>query len=124
MRTEYVLETKTERVAYPVAMTNIIVANEVERFARYVEKTLLDCDYDFPEFSTLSITGGGIVNIRGAMAIISKYLHREVGEVMPSQPLLNRPQLSSAIGLIDMVLRSDMPYEGFVSRIKRWFSRR
>lgn len=124
MRTEYVIETKTERLTYPVAMTNSIVASELERFARYVEKTLLICDYEFPEFMPLSVTGNGLVSIRGAVEGLSKLLHRDVEEIMPSQPLLNRPQLSSSLGLIDMVLRSETPYEGLVGRIKRWFSRR
>ncbi len=124
MQTEYVVETRTERITYPVAMTNSIVASELERFARYIEKTLAVCDYDYPEFLPLSITGGGIINIRGATEKLSEILQREVCEVMPSQPLLNRPQMSSALGLIDMVLRSEQPYEGIIGRIKRWFSRR
>ncbi len=124
MQTEYVVETRTERITYPVAMTNSIVENEIERFARYIDKTLAVCDYDYPEFIPLSITGGGLIKIRGASEKLSEFLEREVEEAMPSQPLLNRPQLSSALGLIDMVLRSEQPYESVFGRIKRWFSRR
>ncbi|MDE7464037.1 MAG: hypothetical protein K2M48_03315, partial [Clostridiales bacterium] len=124
MKTEYVVETKSERISYPVAMTNSIVDEEIKRFARYVDKTLKICDYDYPEFLPLSVTGGGLVHIRGAVERLSNLLECDVQEVMPSQPLLNRPQLSSALGLIDMVLRSDIPYEGLVGKLRRWFSRR
>ncbi len=124
MQTEYAVETKSERVTYPVAMTNSIVEAEVERFSRYVKKTLMLCNYDYPEFTPLSITGGGLAHIRGAVERLSQILGHEVEKVMPIQPLLDRPQLSSALGLIDMVLRSEMQYEGFIGKIRRWLSRR
>lgn len=124
MQTEYAVETKAARITYPVAMTNSIVESEIDRFARYVEKTLRICDYDYPEFTPLSITGGGLVHIRGAIQRVSKLLEREVEEVAPTQPLFNRPQHSSALGLLDMVLRSEMQYDGLLGRIRRWFARR
>ncbi len=124
MQTEYKVETKTETRTYPVAMTNSIVEGEIERFARYIEKTFALCDYDYPEFIPLSVTGAGLITIRGATEYLSRCLHREVEAVKPEQPLLDRPQLSSALGLIDMVLTSEMPYTGFLGKIRRMFAHR
>lgn len=124
LKKEYVIEDKNETREYPVAMTNAVVENEIERFSKYVKKTFSVCDYEFPEFTPLSVTGGGLVHIRGAVQCLSRSLDRDVDPLKPVQPLLDRPQLSSALGLMDMVLNGEMPYTGFVGKIRRWLSRR
>lgn len=124
MQTQYIVEYKTERHMYPIAMVNSIVAGEIDRFCKYVQKVFKICDYEYPEFLTLSITGGGLVKIRGAIEYVKEQLGREVEQKKPTQPLLDKPQLSSALGTMDMVLNGETPYVGFFGKIKRLFTRR
>lgn len=125
MQTEYEVELDNEIRTYDVSEVNVIVRLEIERFARYIEKALKSCDYDYPEFTPLSITGGGLNYIRGAAEYLSECLNREVNAVQPSLPMLDRPQLSSALGLLDMVLTSELPSGGgLIERFRRWLSKR
>lgn len=124
--TEYVVEINGERHTYPITMTNEIVINELNKFCKYVEKTFSICDYEYPEFIALSITGGGLVNIRGAIEYVKERLGRDVEIKTSKQPLLNgKPNLTSALGLMDYIfLSGEMPNEGIIERIKRFFIRR
>ncbi len=125
MQTEYEVELDNDIRTYDVAEVNVIVRLEIERFARYIEKALKSCDYDYPEFTPLSITGGGLNYIRGAAEYLSECLNREVNAVQPSLPMLDRPQLSSALGLLDMVFTSELPSGGgLIERFRRWLSTR
>ena len=125
MQTEYEVELDNDIRTYDVAEVNVIVRLEIERFARYIEKALKSCDYDYPEFTPLSITGGGLNYIRGAAEYLSECLNREVNAVQPSLPMLDRPQLSSALGLLDMVFTSELPSGGgLIERFRRWLSKR
>ncbi|MCH5165462.1 MAG: hypothetical protein J1G01_03570 [Clostridiales bacterium] len=124
MQTEYEVEIDNEIKTFDVSQTNLIVRLEIERLARYIEKALKNCDYDYPEFTPLSITGGGLNYIRGAAEYLSECLNREVNRVESSLPMLDRPQLSSALGLLDMVLSSEQPPSGLIDRFRRWLSKR
>lgn len=125
IKKEYSVDTNNETYLYPVEDTNDIVRNEIERLARYIYKALKSCDYDYPDITPLSVTGGGIYHIRGAAEYLSDCINREVELVKPSLPLLERPQLSSALGLMDMVLSSEANNSsGLVNKFKRWLSKR
>lgn len=124
IQTEYEVEIDNEMFTFPVAEVNVLVRLEIERLARYITKALKACDYAYPEYTPLSITGGGINHIRGAAEYLSECLNREVNAVKPSLPMLDRPQLSSALGLLDMVLSNDLPTVGLFDKIRSWLSRR
>lgn len=124
LQTEYEVEIDNELHAYPVADVNIAVRLEIERLARYISKALKSCDYEYPEFTPLSVTGGGLNHIRGAAEYLAECLNREVNTVKPTLPMLDRPQLSAALGLLDMVLANDMPSGGLLDRMRRRFSKR
>ncbi len=124
VQTEYFVE--IDNYTYPpfnVAEVNEIVEAEISVFARYVEKALKQCDYEYPDFLPLSVTGGGLL-FRGATEFLRMCLGRDVETVKPQLPLFDRPQLSSALGLMDMVLSSEGQYVGVIGKIKRWFNRR
>lgn len=123
VRTEYKVEAGGEEASFDMAAVNNIVEAELMLFARYIDRALSDCDYEFPEFTALSVTGGGL-NIRGATEFVSKCLNRDVEMVKPAQPLWDKPQLSSALGLMDMVLTSEAEFSGFFGKLRRWAYRR
>ena len=124
VRTEYEIEVNNEIKRFDVSETNTVVRLEIERFARYVAKALKYCDYDYPEYTPLSVTGGGLGTIRGATEYLAECLNRETEAVKPLQPMLERPQLSAALGVLNMVLLSGPQGIGFFGRMRRFFSKK
>ena len=124
VQTEYEVEVDNEIKRFDVAETNLIVRLEIESFARYIQKALKQCRYEYPEYTPLSITGGGLCTMRGAVEYLSECLAREVDSVKPMQPMLDSAQLSSALGIINMVLLSNPSDGGMINRFKRWFKRK
>ncbi|MCH5155248.1 MAG: hypothetical protein J1F69_01445 [Clostridiales bacterium] len=124
VQTEYEIEVNNEIKRFDVAETNLVVRLEIESFARYVQKALKMCGYDYPEYTPLSVTGGGLMTMRGAVEYLSECLAHEVEAVKPIQPMLDSPQLQSALGILNMVLLSNPIDGGMINRFKRWFSKR
>ena len=120
---EYSIEVNNETLTFPVDKVNDVVRDEIALFAMFVEKALKSCDYDYPEFTALSITGGGL-NIRGAAEYISDIIGRDVEFIKPSLPIFENPQMSAALGLMDMVLIGEMPYTGLIGKFRRWINKR
>ncbi len=124
LQTEYEIEVDKEIKRFSVAETNKIAEQEIRRFAEYVRKALKYCEYDYPDYTPLSITGGGLGTIRGAEAYLIKCLGREVEFVKPAQPMMDSAQLSSALGIMNMVLLCGGDDGRLLDRFKRWFSKR
>lgn len=121
--TEYKVESRNESLSFPVEQVNAVVIDEIELLARFVDKALKYCDYDYPDFTALSVTGGGL-NIRGATEYLSDCIGRETEFVKPRLPIFDNPQMSSALGLMDMVLIGEMPYTGLIGKFRRWINKR
>jgi len=124
LQTQYEVEIQNEICTYGVAEVNNAVRLEIERLGRYILKALKNCDYEYPAYTPLSITGGGLNHIRGAAEYLSEYINREVNTVKPSLPMLDRPQFSASLGLLDMVLTNDMPSNSLFDKMRRWLSKR
>ncbi|MDE6029395.1 MAG: pilus assembly protein PilM [Clostridiales bacterium] len=124
VQTEYELEVGGEIRRFDVAETNLTVRLEIEQLARYIKKALKQCNYDYPEYIPLSVTGGGIIPMRGAIEYLSECLAHDTEAVKPSQPMLDSAPLSSALGILNMVLLSNPVDDGVIKRFKRWFSKR
>jgi len=60
--------------------------------------------YVLPEYVSLMITGGGITHIRGAKEHVSSRLDTIVEIVVPQVPLLDEPEQSSTLSLLDLAL--------------------
>ena len=124
VQTEYEIEVDNDAKRFDVAETNLVVRLEIERFARYIQKALKMCQYDYPDYTPLSVTGGGLCTMRGAIEYLSECLAHEAEAVKPLQPMLDSAQLSSALGIMNMVLLSNPASGGMINRFKRWFSKR
>lgn len=122
-RTEYEIEINNEIKRFDVAETNSTVQLEIEVLARYIQKSLKSSGYAYPEYVPISVTGGGIITMRGATEYLSECLGHEAVAVKPEQPMLDSPHLSSEIGVLSMVLNSS-PLDGVMDRLKRWFQKR
>ena len=92
---------------YSAKATNEIVADRIEMICDYIQRCLDGCMYDLPDFLPIHITGGGFNFIRGVKSVITKKLKRKVAIVAPNLPNANRPDYSSEIGLLNLVLNYD-----------------
>lgn len=84
--------------------TNQIVEGRMDMIADYILKCLERCDFEYPEYIPLYLTGGGINYIKGARDYLSRKIGRRVELVAPNLPHISRPDYSSEIGLLDLVL--------------------
>ena len=91
---------------YSAKATNEIVEDRVDMIATYINKCLDRCDFEFPDYIPVNITGGGLNYLRGVKEYLSRKLGRRVELVAPSLPHVNMPDFSSEIGLMDLALEN------------------
>jgi cell division protein FtsA len=106
---------RDEAKTFPADVVNEIVMSRINTMAKTISKCLNMCGYDYPDFIPYHLTGGGLSYVKGARDYLSKQLKKPVELIAPSLPQFNRPHLSSAIGLLNMVL------EGAPQKIKKGF---
>lgn len=82
-------------------LSNDIAEDRISVICDYILKCLERCEYEFPEYLPLYLTGGGVNFIKGASKIISQRLGRRVELVSPKFPHNSRPDYSSEIGLLN-----------------------
>ncbi len=92
---------------YSAKATNEIVTDRIEMICDYIEKCLQNCNYDLPEFLPIHVTGGGFNFIRGVKFVLSNKLKRQVEIISPNLPNVNRPDYSSEVGLLNLILNYD-----------------
>jgi len=90
----------------PVAAetANLITEERIMMIGDYIERCLERCEFDFPEYIPVYLTGGGLNFIKGARDVLSKKLGRKVELIAPTLPHTNRPDYSSEIGVLDLAL--------------------
>ena len=83
---------------------NEVATKVIKTIGRNVEKALAKCNYSFPDYIPISITGGGIAFIRGAKDLLCDTLAKSVEIVAPQMPLAEKVNLSTAWGLMDYAI--------------------
>lgn len=89
---------------YSAKATNEITEARIEIIASYIQKCLSRCDYEFPEYLPIYITGGGVSYIKGVKDFLARKLGRKVQIISPGLAHSERPDLSSEISLLDMAI--------------------
>lgn len=106
------------------SLVNEIVIHRVFVIGKMVEKCLEMCKYETPDYIPHSLTGGGISYIRGAKDVLSQKLGRNVEVVTPRLPQVNKPDMSSSWGLLDMAIKNDVPVKmSFFEKISALFKK-
>lgn len=106
------------------SLVNEIVIHRVFVIGKMVEKCLEMCKYETPDYIPYSLTGGGISYIRGAKDVLSQKLDRNVEVVTPRLPQVNKPDMSSSWGLLDMAIKNDVPVKmSFFEKISALFKK-
>ncbi len=89
---------------YSAKATNQIVEDRVDMIASYIIRCLDRCEFEYPAYIPIYLTGGGLNYIRGIKDYLSRKLGRRVELAQPSLPHANRPDYSSEIGLLDLAI--------------------
>ena len=89
---------------YSAKAVNEIAEARIEVIANYIQKCIDKCEYEFPDYLPLYVTGGGLCYIKGIKDLLSKKLGRKVEIVAPGLAQNNRPDYSSEISLLDVAL--------------------
>ncbi len=81
-----------------------VIRASLDELCENVSQALEESGYVIPEYVPLLITGGGISYIRGAKEHVSDRLCSAVAIVSPKVPLMNKPEESSLLSLLDLAL--------------------
>ena len=90
--------------AIDAPMANSITEERIKMIGDYIQRCIDRCEFDFPEYIPVHLTGGGLNFMKGAKEVLSKKLGRKVELVAPTLPHTNRPDFSSEIGVLDLAL--------------------
>lgn len=115
----YEITDRDTRIPFPAKTVNEIVMERIKIMATTIEKCLSQCAYEYPNYIPYHLTGGGLSYLKGARDYLSKRLNKPVEIIAPSLPPFARPNLSTSIGLMDMML-NEQPVakkKGFFGRI-------
>ena len=106
------------------SLVNEIVIHRLFVIGKMIEKCLDMCKYETPDYVPYSLTGGGISYIRGAKDVLSQKLGRNVEIVTPKLPQVNKPDMSSSWGLLDMAIKNDEPVKmSFFEKLAAFFKK-
>lgn len=64
------------------------------------------CNYEYPDYLPIYLTGGGLNYLRGIRDYLSRKLGRRIELINPTLPQISKPDFSSEIGLLDMALQN------------------
>lgn len=116
---EYEVDGKKGLIRFSASDVNDVVSARIMHIATMVKKCLGMSNYKYPAHIPVSLTGGGVSFIKGAKDIFANTLERDVEIVAPPFPGVNKPNLSSAWGLLDTAIKNDeqTAKKGFFARL-------
>ncbi len=102
-----------------------IVECRIEEIAKNILKCLNACEYEYPHYIPVSLTGGGLCYLKGAKDLLAKYIGKNVEIVVPPIPQLNKPHNSSSVSLLDIALKQEKLKKptGFFAKLKAFINR-
>jgi cell division protein FtsA len=100
----YEITVKDARATFPAAKVNEIASDRIKMIADVVNRCLLLKESDYPKYIPLHLTGGGLAYIKGGKELLAKLINKPVELVTSNQPMLNRPYLSSPLGVLNMAI--------------------
>jgi len=89
---------------FSAVATNKIASERIDMIAEYIVKCLDRCEFEYPEYIPLYLTGGGLNYVKGIRDYLSRRIGRKVELVAPNLPHVSKPDMSSEIGLLDLAL--------------------
>lgn len=100
----YEIQGKEYISPFSAVAANQIAEDRIDMICSYILKCLARCEFEFPEYIPIYLTGGGLNYIKGIKDVMSRRLGRRVELVQPSIPNISRPDFSSEIGVLDFAI--------------------
>jgi len=88
-------------------IANAVVSSRVTQIAKMVGKCLDSCKFEYPDYVPILLTGGGLCYLKGARDLVSKVLGKDTRVIAPPVPQLDKPHVSSLLGLLDVALKQN-----------------
>lgn len=89
---------------YSLELVKKTIKSSLDILCENLSLSLENSGYVLPDYVSLMITGGGIFYIRGAKEHVSGRLDTVVEVAAPALPLLDKPEQSSVLSLLDLAL--------------------
>lgn len=89
---------------YSLELVKKVVKTALDGLCENLANAIENSGYILPEYVNIMITGGGISYIRGAKEHVSGRLDTAVEIVAPQVPLMDKPEQSSILSLLDLAL--------------------
>lgn len=105
----YFTGAKGEEKSLAAMLVHDVVTARIEEFGELIAKCLEDCEYEYPEYIPVYLTGGGLSYIRGAKEILSGKLNRQIEIVSPPNVISAKPTQSTAFGVLEIALTKVRP---------------
>lgn len=100
----YEIQGKDYISPFSAVATNQIAEDRIDVICAYIQKCLERCEFEFPDYIPVFLTGGGLCYMKGIKEIMSRKLGRHVEVAKPRLPSMSRPEFSTEIGLLDVAL--------------------
>ncbi len=99
------------------AIANAVVSSRVTQIAKMIGKCLNNCKFEYPSYVPILLTGGGLSYLKGARDLVSKVLNKDTRIIAPPVPQLDKPHVSSLLGLLDVALKQNKLNNSFFTKI-------
>lgn len=90
--------------AYSAMDVNEIIGDRLVQIADLVKRCIDTNAQTIPATADIYLTGGGLLHLRGAKDAFAKLIGRNVVPLAPKQPLLDKPECSQVLSLLDLAL--------------------
>lgn len=104
---KYSVSYKGKNIRFPAGDANQIVADRIEQICEIISHSLKTCGIDLPDYIPAYLTGGGLSYLRGVKDFMSRRLGRPVEIVAPKQPLMDKPELSQVLSILELALAAE-----------------
>lgn len=103
----YEIAGKDYMIPFSAKTTNEIAMERIDIIASFILKCFAKCEFEFPDYVPVYLTGGGLCYFKGIRDYLAKRVGRKVEIIAPPIAQLNRPHFSTALGVLDVALDID-----------------
>ena len=114
----YDITDSTASKQVPVKMANDIALARLEMIAKCINECIQVYLKESTDYLPIYLTGGGVNYMKGAKDYISKLIGRNIEEVCPPLPDLNKPHYSALLGTLNYAIKQDEKNNiGFLAKL-------
>jgi len=100
----YEIKINDELVKIGAKNVNDIALSRIDLIADIINKCLKEFKFDIPENAPIYLTGGGLCFMKGIKDYLGKVLDRKIIITTPKPLAYNKPDMSSALSLLDTAI--------------------